>query len=179
MILSVSVYSDDILNYSSGFYNKDIFVQINNEFIGTESIFYTFDTDIEKPDLLYSGGFFLSAITGEERAYNLRILVGEKLYTYNFNIDHKKPILPQTLSSFNEEGSTGIIFSDIGDGEQIYYGYDDHRKGDDSAWNGETIFLPHDGFIYYYSEDAAGNKSEYGILRADKKSDISPSRSIP
>ena len=48
----------------------------------------------------------------------------------------------------------------------FFYGYDDYRSNEVFEWTGERLLPPKSGFIYYYSQDQAGNRSETDVLRA-------------
>ena len=153
----------EILNYRPGSYNGNIFIRINDEL--KKDIYYTFDDSAEKPDVLYDGGFLLSALSGEERYYNLRVLYEKREYIYSFLIDRKKPSVPDILLS-QEPRSSAYGFTSLAEGDSVYYGFDDYGEEEPVKWTGENIYPPQGGFIFYYSEDEAGNRSDYGILTA-------------
>lgn len=164
--------SQDILNYESGSYNEDILVKIEN-IAAAGDVYYSFDPSVEKPDLTYQGGLLLSALKGEERQYNLKIASDDRLYNYSFIIDRKPPQLPETLYTTSEDGSKGYIFSAADDDDSVFYGYDDFRRGTVFAWDGELLSVPKSGFIYYFAEDEAGNRSPDGMIYLNKQAELS------
>jgi len=163
-VLPAFSVTDDILNYSEGSYNHELLIKINQEFPGSGEIYYSFDPDIDIPDVPYKGGFLLSALKGEERLYNIKISASGQNYNYSFLIDRKTPEVPEAVYVTNENGESGYSFSNYSANHNIYYGYDEYMKGAVSLWNGELLSIPKSGFVFFYAEDEAGNESNRELL---------------
>ena len=162
--IAAALYSDDYVNFKSGVYTENIYVSIP-DIKGISDISFSFGEN-SPAELPYSGGWYLSALPGEERSYWLNLKINEKLYTYKYLIDRRPPKLPSAEYVSDDAGS-GYIFKN-NNGNDIYFGYDDN-SGEIFKWNGQRINIPASDFVYYFSEDKAGNRSDYSLLRPSEK----------
>ena len=164
------LYAEEFLNYPSGSYNDDIYISIID--IGnSDDIFYSFIKDDPSPSIPYSGGMLLSAIPGEQRDYNISFKIDNENYAFEYDIDKKAPKIPKPVFVSNENGSGYIFDSDESVDVYILYGYDEYNRGELFLWEGELISPPKSGFVFYFAEDAAGNRSGTSVIRPEQQSE--------
>ena len=159
------LFAEVTVSYSSGNYNDDIFVTLDG-ITNNDEISYSFVENDPAPAIPYRGGMVLSAISGEERKYYLSFDINGSIKQFSYLIDKRHPLVPQIIySELNDK--SGYIFKENTDAD-IYYGYDEYNRDKTFQWEGELLSPPKSGFIYFYAEDDAGNKSETDFLMPEQ-----------
>ena len=165
-VLAAFSQQAELVSHPSGVYDREILLEIKRPERG--EVYYSFEPGRDVPDVKYTGAVVLGALNGEEREYRLKIAAGGAASEYNYIIDRRPPAGPEAFWSENQEGEAGYLFKHDNDKDKIFYGYDEYKKGSIFEWKGEFLNIPVSGFIFYYAEDEAGNRSRTGILQREQ-----------
>jgi len=158
------------LSQSSGSYNRDILL---NGSAPQEDIQlqYSFKNSGKWGPWLYlREGLRLTAVSGEERRYQVRIAAVRRRKTLDQReldiiIDKRRPLPPQLIMAAGSCLQGGEINFSVSHGEMVYYAVNSLATEHGKLWEKKPIPLELKGeragkiFIQAYSQDKAGNRS--------------------
>ena len=161
------LFSESFINYESGSYDEDLLLCLSN-ISNSDEVFYSFSSYDQNKTIPYSGGLLLSALPGEERTYSIDFVINGETSHFEYLIDKRKPESPE-LIYISEADNSGYGFTKpVPSGVKFFYGYDEYNRDKLFQWEGELLNPPKSGYIYYFAEDAAGNRSDVDFLQPEQ-----------
>jgi len=148
------------LTPSPGAYSEAVYVHIESD-VDTP-VRYRFSSSSDDTWVDYTQALRLSALSGEERSFNLQVRVQntdtDTVESFQYVIDRRMPKEPKIEIRQQDKGYL-VGFSINENQDQVKYWLSSFEKPEFKTWGTEMVEAPQESVVKAYSVDQVGNQS--------------------